>query len=578
MNDFILVVDWTHNKIYQVSLLNSEVRGFDSDMIQNTDGLEYNHFTRKVIWGDTGDYLLQQANLDGTDYEVLVDVGMYNARPDRMAIDYSTGNIFYTAVRTDDLGFSGIAVVTPDGVHKKIVEYGQKPRAIALDPEQGIMFWTDHGTTPAVLMRANMDGSDMAIVYDKIVWPNGVAISRKVNTVFVTDGHASSNRIYACTFNGLCSMFHEDPGAHLMDIKLLDDFLFYSAWNKVYITRLDIHTKEVVKFAENAELGRLDAIAVYSSTLSVPVSSNCSPNNGRANCSTFCLPKFDGYTCACANGVSLLSDGKTCSDVSITTTETTTPITSTTNKITATKSTTTVQSKLTTRTASTARTTTSSLSRFSTSWQESPTDVFKGATMLPYIGVGAGGALVLIVAIVIVCAICFVRKRKRADDRTRYLNDTEGFDNTAVFEGDSVNIRGLKRHQYEPSQSASDISEETNQEYSVIHNDDYLHFPQRDSMYDVIPADITQIPPYEASRMDHTQTLPETHFHTLPSTAEVSALPYLSNLPAAGTMHANSLTKSGDSFVGSDSSEDPSKCPYITGREPEETCEAADKT
>ncbi|XP_052771141.1 low-density lipoprotein receptor-related protein 4-like [Mya arenaria] len=87
LNDFIFVADWTHSNIYQVSLVNGGAQGLDSDMIQKPTGIEYNHLTGKVIWGDTGDYLLQQANLDGTGYEVLVDVGMYHAHPDRMAID-----------------------------------------------------------------------------------------------------------------------------------------------------------------------------------------------------------------------------------------------------------------------------------------------------------------------------------------------------------------------------------------------------------------------------------------------------------------------------------------------------------
>ncbi|XP_052771268.1 low-density lipoprotein receptor-related protein 4-like isoform X2 [Mya arenaria] len=567
LDDFILVVDWTHSNIYQVSLVNGEARGLDSDMIQKPAGIEYNHLTGKVIWGDTGDYLLQQANLDGTGYEVLVDVGMYHAHPDRMAIDYSTGNIFYTAVRKNVLGFTGVAVVTSNGIHKKIVEYGQNPRAIALELEQGILFWTDHGTTPGVLMRANMDGSDIFTLYDKMVWPNGIAIN--IKTVFVTDG--SSNRIYACTFSGSCSVFHEDPGMHLMDIKLLGDYMYYSAWNKVYITRIDILTKEIVKFADNAELGRLDAIAVYISSLAVPVTSSCSPNNGRANCSTLCLPNVSGYTCACADGVSLLRDGKTCSDVATSTTTTTlTPTTTTTMTQTTTKATTTAStftSKTTTnslprsvstsktptsslpRSDSTSRTTTSSLPLSSTSLQGSPNAAVKDPSMILYIGVGAGGALVLIVAVVVVCAIIFVRKMRRADGGPRYLQDNEGVDRSAVYHDDSVDILGLEIHEYESPISVAQIQARENQEYSSIQNDDYLHFTKRDTMYDAISADNAPPPPVEANRLK----LPETHCRTLQSTADVGALPCISDRPVAGSVHTIYVSPSdvGDRYVGS---------------------------
>ncbi|WAR22304.1 LRP4-like protein [Mya arenaria] len=558
LNDFILVVDWTHSNIYQVSLVSGEARGYDSDMIQKPAGIEYNHLTRKVIWGDTGDYLLQQANLDGTGYKVLVDVGMYKAHPGQVAIDYSTGNLFYTAVRTDVTGFSGVAVVTPNGIHKKIVEYGKNPRAIALDPELGIMFWTDFGTTPAVLMRANMDGSDMVPVYDKMVWPNGIAINTKVKTVFVTDGHESSNRIYACTFNGLCSVFHEDPGAHLMDIKLLDDYLFYSAWNKAYITRIDIHTKEVVKFAENAELGRLDAIAVFNSSLSEPVSSSCSPNNGRADCSTLCLPNDSGYTCACADGVSLLPDGKTCSDVTTTTTKTT--------STTKTSSITTVPTTTTT-TTNTSRITTSSAQRSSTIVQGSPNDATKGASLVPYIGGGgAGVVLVLIVAIIIVC---YVRKRRQAGEGPRYLSDNE---RVAVYQGNNVDIRRPESEGYE-TLSIPQIRERENQAYQSRQSHDYLHFPQLDSMYDAIPADFAPPPPYEANRTDPPLTLPKPHFLNLQSTKEIGAVPDILRLPAVRSVHTTSVppSEARDILVGSVRREVPGRRPYISGREPDET-------
>ncbi|XP_052771262.1 low-density lipoprotein receptor-related protein 5-like isoform X2 [Mya arenaria] len=623
LDDFILVVDWTHSNIYQVSLVNGEAQGLDSDMIKKPAGIEYNHLTGKVIWGDTGDYLLQQTNLDGTGYEVLVDVGMYHAHPERMAIDYSTGNIFYTSVNTTVLGFSGIAVVTPDGVHKKIVEYGQSPRAIALEPEQGFMFWTVPGTTPGVLMRAKMDGSEMVTLYDKMVWPNGISISSKVKTVFVTDG--GSNRIYACTFSGSCSVFHEDPGMHLMDIKLLDDYLFYSAWNKAYITRIDMDTKEIVKFAENAELGRLDAIAVYRSSLALPVTSSCSPNKGRANCSTLCLPNSSGYTCACADGVSLLPDGKTCSDVaaSTTTTTLTTPTTTTTQTTTVLTTTTTAststsratirslprsdstsrtptsslpRSDSTSKTAtsspprsdspsrattslpprsdSTSRTTTSSPPRSSTGLQRSPTASVKA--VIPYIAAGAGGALVLIVAVVIV--ICFVYgsshhksmmwKMRRADGGPRYLQDNESVDHSAVCHGDSVDILGLEMHEYESPLSVAQIRARENQECSAIQNDDFLNFTKRDTMYDLIPADIAPTPPpYEAKRINPPPKLPKPHVHTMQSTANVSVLSCISDQPMAARVQNIYATPSevGDRYVGSVRSELPGPGTICTG-------------
>lgn len=66
---------------------------------------------------------------------------MFGSYPDFFTIDYSTGNLFYTAVpfnSSNATAFSGIGVVTPDGLHKKLITYyGQKPRGIVVDPEEG---------------------------------------------------------------------------------------------------------------------------------------------------------------------------------------------------------------------------------------------------------------------------------------------------------------------------------------------------------------------------------------------------------------------------------------------------------
>ena len=61
----------------------------------------------------------------------------HDAHPDRFAIDYASGNIFYTSVPVRSNGFVGVGVVTRGGKHRKIITYGESPRAIALDLQEG---------------------------------------------------------------------------------------------------------------------------------------------------------------------------------------------------------------------------------------------------------------------------------------------------------------------------------------------------------------------------------------------------------------------------------------------------------
>ena len=48
--------------------------------------------------------------------------------------------------------------------------------------------------------------------------------------LYLTDGHY--NTIQKCTYSGSCIMIHSDADAHLMDIELSEQYLYYTAWNR----------------------------------------------------------------------------------------------------------------------------------------------------------------------------------------------------------------------------------------------------------------------------------------------------------------------------------------------------------
>ncbi|XP_052231757.1 low-density lipoprotein receptor-related protein 4-like [Dreissena polymorpha] len=241
--------------------------------------------------------------------------GAYRAHPERLVLDYSTGNIYYTAVGSSLLpsGFTGIGVVSPNGIHRRLISEGVEPRAIAIDPVMGFLFWTDKGTKPAVLKRAHTDGTNIVTLYTAMVFPNGIAIDTSSSVLYVTDGNRDI--IYRCGYEAnTCVQYFSDIGAILMDIQLLGNYLYYTAWNKMYITKLHkTNTNDTVQFANNAKFGRLNSISLYSAAL-LPsnIQSRCTTNNGRGNCSTLCHPTPKGFSCGCPDGEQMLSDGKTC--------------------------------------------------------------------------------------------------------------------------------------------------------------------------------------------------------------------------------------------------------------------------
>ena len=75
-----------------------------------------------------------------------------------------TGNLFWTETVQDPLRFSGkqgfVAVAKNDGRYKRwiVTSNIDEPSAIAVDPEDGLIFWADAGNIPKI-EKAWMDGS-----------------------------------------------------------------------------------------------------------------------------------------------------------------------------------------------------------------------------------------------------------------------------------------------------------------------------------------------------------------------------------------------------------------------------------
>ena len=72
-DDFIIVADWTHNELYQVSMITHDVMGIDVDGIDQPAAVAYNHKTQEVIWGETTTKQIKSAYIDGRNYTSLLD-------------------------------------------------------------------------------------------------------------------------------------------------------------------------------------------------------------------------------------------------------------------------------------------------------------------------------------------------------------------------------------------------------------------------------------------------------------------------------------------------------------------------
>ncbi|XP_049808128.1 low-density lipoprotein receptor-related protein 6 [Schistocerca nitens] len=265
-----------------------------------------------LCWTDNGLEMIQCVSYDGKVPGAKIDVlttGL--SSPDGLACDWFTKKIYWTDAETNR-----IEVVSISGEHRKVLfwEDIDQPRAIALDPMRGLMFWTDWGEIPKI-ERAGMNGDNSTrkvLVIEDIMWPNGLTLDFNNSKVYWLDAKLLF----------LASVDYEGNNRHKFasqDLKCPFAVSFFH--NKLYFTDWEtwgIHSYNLEEggkpkeIAHNKDIMPLD-IRVWDKSRQPKGYSPCQTNNG--GCSHLCLlsPRPPGFTCACPTGVKLL-DNRTCAN------------------------------------------------------------------------------------------------------------------------------------------------------------------------------------------------------------------------------------------------------------------------
>ena len=110
-----------------------------------------------VFWSDVtskGSALRKACDVDAGDKSVEIHQLATLQNPDGLAVDWVGRNLYWC-----DKGSDTIEVSNLDGEHRRILirEGLLEPRALALDPREGLLFWSDWGDRPHI-GRALMDG------------------------------------------------------------------------------------------------------------------------------------------------------------------------------------------------------------------------------------------------------------------------------------------------------------------------------------------------------------------------------------------------------------------------------------
>ncbi|XP_061077917.1 low-density lipoprotein receptor-related protein 5 [Conger conger] len=227
--------------------------------------------------------------------------------PDGLACDWLARKLYWTDSETNR-----IEVAELDGTFRKVLFWQDldQPRAIALNPAQRYMYWTDWGEEPRI-ERAGMDGSHRKIIVETdIYWPNGLTIDLDQQKLYWADAKLSF--IHRANLDGSSrETVVEGTLTHPFALTLSGETLYWTDWQTRSIHACNKQTGDKRREILNGIYSPMD-IQVLGPERQPIIRTPCSEGNG--GCSHLCLlsPVEPFHTCACPTGVRLQEDGKNC--------------------------------------------------------------------------------------------------------------------------------------------------------------------------------------------------------------------------------------------------------------------------
>ncbi|KAK3787581.1 hypothetical protein RRG08_025912 [Elysia crispata] len=258
--------------------------------LHNVIALDFDYRDNMVYYTDVDLDVVRRAYLNGsmwTEDIILKEL----ATTDGLAVDWIARNLYWT-----DAGRDVIEVSRLDGSsRKKIIEqHLSEPRAIALYPKKGLMFWTDWGTNPRI-ERAYMDGTTRKVIINRALgYPNGLTIDYATAPRLYW-GDAKLDKIETSDLAGRDRHTLIQRTPHPFGLTVFEDRIYWTDWQ----------TERLETARKLDGLGRMTIQSRLEGLMAVHMvtpqrqtgSNNCSSNNG--GCSHLCLARPDGYVCAC---------------------------------------------------------------------------------------------------------------------------------------------------------------------------------------------------------------------------------------------------------------------------------------
>ncbi|BET02800.1 low-density lipoprotein receptor [Nesidiocoris tenuis] len=312
------VIFSNRHEIRSVDLRTYNVRALISSL-KNTIALDFHHTPTMdyIYWTDVIDEKIYRGSLirgSIANIEVVVQTGLTSA--EGLAVDWIGENLYWVESNLDQ-----IEVAKLNGSYRRALIAGEmeSPRALALDPRYGLLFWTDWDALAPRIESSAMTGEHRKVIVQisqisNGAWPNGLTLDYTTLRVYWID--ARSDSIHSVDYDGgdhKVVLKGHDLLSHPFAISLYGMHVYWTDWRSNSVLRADKRTGASVTALQRTLTQPFDIQVLHPSRQPRGKVNPCGSNNG--NCSHLCLLGLNSTrSCACPHLMRLNDDLRTCVD------------------------------------------------------------------------------------------------------------------------------------------------------------------------------------------------------------------------------------------------------------------------
>uniref|UniRef100_A0A672N2Y4 Low-density lipoprotein receptor-related protein 2-like n=1 Tax=Sinocyclocheilus grahami TaxID=75366 RepID=A0A672N2Y4_SINGR len=261
--------------------------------------LDFDRVDKRLYWIDVSRRVLERMFFNGTGREVVVNGILHG---EGLAVDWVGRKLYWVdsfldCMKVSELDGRFVRKLAEHCVDANNTYCFENPRAIALHPKLGYVYWTDW-RDKAFIGRVGMDGNNKsAIITTKIEWPNGLTIDYTNDKLYWSDAHLNYIEFSDLDGNHRHTVY-DGVLPHPFAITVFEESVYWTDWNTRTVEKGNKYNGSGREALINTTHRPFDIHVCHPYRQPI-VTNPCAVNNG--GCSHLCLLRAggQGHTCEC---------------------------------------------------------------------------------------------------------------------------------------------------------------------------------------------------------------------------------------------------------------------------------------